>query len=85
MLLLMLCLDDILCCPNLTVVFSDLKQLKSNMYMMMNLNMSWKIVERVVHGINIRYMMAICLEPTAYALQLISFIFCCCRRHMEAD
>ena len=31
MLLLMLCLDDILCCPNLIVVFLDLKQLKSNM------------------------------------------------------
>jgi hypothetical protein len=45
--------NDILCCPNLTVVFSDLKQLKSNMYMMMNLNMSWKIVKRAVHGINI--------------------------------
>ena len=26
-----------------------------------------------------------CLELTAYAFQLASFVFCCCRRHMEAD
>lgn len=39
LLLLMLCLDDIQCCPNLNVIYLDLKQLKNNLLMMINLNM----------------------------------------------
>lgn len=39
LLLLMLCLDNIQCCPNLNVIYLDLKQLKNNLLMMINLNM----------------------------------------------
>jgi hypothetical protein len=39
MLLLMHCLDDILCCPNLIIAFLDLNRLKNNMRLIQNLKM----------------------------------------------
>jgi hypothetical protein len=37
------------------------------------------------HGIDICCRMGFCLELTTYAFQLVPFVYCCCRRHMEAD
>jgi hypothetical protein len=82
-LLLMLCLDDILCFLNLIVASFDMKLLKNNMLLMLISRMCCCIVERKKHGINFCSMMGSCLELTAYAFQLDPFIFCCYRRRME--
>jgi hypothetical protein len=82
-LLLMLCLDDILCFLNLIVASLDLKLLKNNMLLVLISRMYCCIIERERRGINFGSMMGSCLELTAYSFQLDPFIFCSYKRHME--
>jgi hypothetical protein len=63
--------------------FLGWKQLKINIYMMVNLKMYCCIVKMAEPRTNSSSMMDLCLELTSYAFYLAPFVCCCYRKRME--